>query len=87
MKREDLLPYVSYQVDNALNGRKATGEDVRPTDRLVGYQCGFEPLVVAVRSYLGSVRLTNEEAEELAADYLEEIGWFANGRTDANFVK
>jgi hypothetical protein len=43
--------------------------------RLVGWQCGFEPLFVAVWSYL-DVRLDDCEAEEIATDFLIERGWF-----------
>ena len=53
--------------------------------RLVGWQCGFEPLFVAVHSYL-DVRIDDQEAEEMAADYLEEIGWFADGRKPADYI-
>lgn len=43
---------------------------------LVGWQCGFEPLFVAVHSCL-DVRLDDDEAEEMAREFLEERGWFA----------
>ena len=43
---------------------------------LVGWQCGAEPLFVAVHSYL-DVHLDDDEAEEMAADYLAERKWFA----------
>lgn len=56
---------------------------------LVGWQCGFEPLFVAVHSYL-DVKLTDYEAEELAVDYLEERGWFGpdhiQGDHDADYI-
>lgn len=42
--------------------------------RLVGFQCGFEIAVCAVRSYL-DVNMSADEALEIAEDYLREIGW------------
>jgi hypothetical protein len=44
---------------------------------LVGWQCGFEPLFVAVHSDY-DVRLDDDEAEEMARDYLIERGWFSD---------
>jgi len=44
---------------------------------LVGWQCGFEPLFVAVHSYL-DVRLDDDEAADLAVKYLDEIEWFSD---------
>lgn len=53
---------------------------------LVGWQCGFEPLFVAVHSYL-DVRLDDDEAEEMAREYLEEINWFSAGNdNDADYL-
>lgn len=84
MKRIDALPYVSFYLDNALSERKAV--DMPENARLVGYQCGFEPLFVAVWSYLGGT-LEAEEAEEIARDYLLEKNWFSDTEnTDADFV-
>jgi hypothetical protein len=44
---------------------------------LVGWQCGFEPLFVAVHSYL-DVELNDQEVVEMATDYLNERKWFVN---------
>lgn len=75
MNRADCLKFVSYVVDDAGDARRyVDGEDLSAA-RLVGWQSGFEPLFVAVKSYLG-VRPARDEAEDLAADYLAEIGWF-----------
>lgn len=52
---------------------------------LVGWQCGFEPLFVAVHSYL-DVRLDDDEAIELATDYLVERGWFASEPTEPDYI-
>ena len=48
---------------------------------LVGWQCGFEPLFVAVHSYL-DVQLDEDEAADMAREYLEERGWFADSGRD-----
>jgi hypothetical protein len=37
-------------------------------------------MFVAVRSYLPGVTVDADEAEEIATGYLDEIGWFGNGR-------
>lgn len=95
---DDLLPYVAYVVDDAGAGRKPgddphaivreAGGQFKYASRLIAYQCGFEPLVVAVHSYL-DVFIDDEEAEEMAGDYLEEIGWFNykhSPRRDADYI-
>ena len=48
---------------------------------LVGWQCGFEPLFVAVHSYL-DVKLDDCDAEDMAREYLEERGWFDGSSRD-----
>ena len=101
MTREQAIPYVAYVVDDSGCGRELGADPhaiVREpaenpnnvtlftyASRLVGWQCGFEPLFVAVHSYL-DVRISDQEAEEMAADYLEEIGWFSGERTPADYV-
>jgi hypothetical protein len=74
MTREQALPYVSYYLDDAPSPDHST-TDIKDDARLVGWQCGFEPLFIAVQSYLPGVRIDDEEAIEIATDYLQEIGW------------
>jgi hypothetical protein len=77
MTREQALPYVSYAVDDALSERRP--DEAPPHARLVGWQCGFEPLFVAVWSYLpGEEPPDYAEAIELATDLLVEKKWFAD---------
>ena len=83
MTREMAMPYVSYAVDDALSEREVA--EMPANARLVGWQAGFEPLFVAVWSYLG-VRLDDEEAEEIAADLLQEKKWFAGDAIPADYV-
>lgn len=73
--REQALSYVEHALDDA--GADRTGEPIPSNAVLVGWQCGFEPLFVAVWSYLPNVTLDEGEAVEIASDYLDELGWFA----------
>lgn len=95
MTRSQSIPYVSFVVDDAGSGR-SLGDDMHAIVReagtlfkhpsvLVGWQCGYEPLFVAVHSYL-DVRLDDDEAEEMAGDYLAERGWFSGDRTDPDYI-
>lgn len=85
MTRDMALPYVSYVLDDALSADHGLHE-IRSDARLVGWQCGFEPLFVAVQSYIDGVVLDDDEAEEIARDYLEERGWFTNESRDADYI-
>lgn len=74
--REKARKYVGYCVDDALNERRQDEIPSPDTNvRYVGWQCGFEPMFVAVWSYLGG-RLDADEAEDLATDLLHEKDWF-----------
>lgn len=86
--KSDLLPYVGFCVDDAMCERPVS--DI-PADlsrvRFVVWQCGFEPQVVAVWSYLPECTVDDSEAEELAAGLLLERGWFTDETdTTADFV-
>jgi len=82
--REQALPYVTACVDDALAVRSI--DEMPDNARLVGWQCGFEPLFVAVWSYLPGIELEDSEAEEIARDYLLERGWFSTAQTEADFI-
>jgi hypothetical protein len=83
MTRNEALGYVSCAVDDALSPRSPA--DAPTNARLVGWHCGFEPMFVAVWSYLG-VNVDEEEAVEIATDYLVERAWFAGEPTDPDWV-
>lgn len=85
MTRDQALPYVSFCIDDALDERSI--DDMPADARLVGWQCGFEPMFVAVWSYL-NVRLEDDEAEEIAADYLHERdpSWFGIAKRPADYI-
>jgi hypothetical protein len=79
--REQAMEYVSFGVDDAQAIRSI--DDMPDNARLVGWQCGFEPMFVAVWSYLADTmgnhnRLEDDEAEELAIAALKEQGWFGS---------
>jgi hypothetical protein len=70
---------------------RGTGEmrsqaDVSQDDRLVGFHQDLETVFVAVRSHLPGVKLTDQVAEDLARDYLTEIGWFGEESLEAKFI-
>mgnify|MGYP001615685209 CR=1 FL=1 len=84
MTRDQALPYIGHCVDDALNIGRV--EEMPANARLVGWQCGFEPMFVAVWSYLPDTRLDDSDAEELASDFLAEIKWFAGEPTPADYI-
>jgi cysteine synthase len=95
MTREQAISYVAFVVDDAGAGRelgadphaivRQEGPEFKYSSKLVGWQCGFEPLFVAVHSYL-DVGIDDQEAEDMAREYLEERGWFAGESKDADYI-
>ena len=85
IKFNDALPYVAYVIDDALNVKEYTGQYIPEWSVLIGWQCGFEPLFIAVYSYL-DIELDDQEAEELATDYLEEIKWFNGDKKACDYI-
>jgi hypothetical protein len=84
-----LLEYVAWVVDDAGCGRHPGADEhakVTKYSTLVGWQCGFEPLVVAVNSYLPGVMIEADEAVDLATDLLDEKRWFSDGPVVPDFV-
>jgi hypothetical protein len=99
--KEDMLPYVCCYVDSAQD--IGTDEELRarlkpdyvPANlrltldkvRIVGWQCGFEPMCVAVFSFLPGLYIDNDEATTLAVDLLLERGWFADtNKVEPDFI-
>lgn len=81
--REQAIPYVGYVLDDALSPHPLA--EMLPNATLVGWQCGFEPMFVAVQSYLPDTLIDQSDAEEIATDYLVEIGWFSDKPTDPEY--
>lgn len=72
--------YIDYHLDDTGNDATFTPDN---NTQYVIYEAGFEPLVVAVQSYLPNTTVPANEAEELATDYLQEIGWSDNPEVQA----
>lgn len=79
MTYEQAMPYVAYCVDDALSECKISEMPDNGKVRLIGWQCGFEPLFVAVWSYM-DLDLDDDEAEELATELLIEKHWFGEDK-------
>lgn len=88
LERKDVRDeMVSYVVDDAGAGRKlnddphaivrVAGDKFKYASRLVGWYINQDTpvMIVAVHSYL-DVAITDDEAVEMAKNYLEEIGYF-----------
>ena len=88
MTKTELIPYVSHCIDDALAVRALADMPDLSLVRMVGWQCGFEPLVVAVWSYLPDTRIDASDAEDIARDYLIEREWFTDplAENEASFV-
>lgn len=95
MNRELAKTYVSFVVDDTGNGRKLNsdvcavvreaGDKYKYASVLVGWQCGFEPLFVAVHSYL-DVELSDDEVVDMATEYLLERNWFSDEPTEPDYI-
>ena len=87
MRREQAWPYVSYCVDDAMAERTIHDIPENPQRaRLIGWNCGFEPLFVAVWSYLEDIKLDDDEAIELATDLLIDKKWFVDKPTPPDYI-
>jgi hypothetical protein len=75
MKIKDAIKYIGHYVDDAGSSNEFDVNKAEGPVTLVGWQCGTEPMFVAIKSYIG-VRLSEDDSVELATDLLEEIGWF-----------
>ena len=89
--RTALLPYIATVIDTALSADH-TINDVDARATLVGWQCGFEPMVIAVISATMDTKgvrdvVDREESEEIAIDYLVERKWFAAGPVEPDYVE
>ena len=90
MTREQAIPYIGHCVDDALSEHEL--KDMPANARLVGWQCGFEPMFVAVWSYLfenedhPDFRLDDEAAVEIAIDLLAEKNWFSGESREPDYI-
>lgn len=93
-----LLRYVSFAVNDAGDAMHIKNQELLTAllnraplfleqARIVGWTCGFEPMCVLVYSYLPGVTMDEDEAIELAEDYMRERNWFADpANTAPDFV-
>lgn len=81
MEKNNAIEYVGYHLEDIgpIDARPITDQTY-----LVGWQCGFEPMFVAVHDHLNY--LDESDAEQIAIDHLEKIGWFTDGPVDADYI-
>lgn len=84
MNRKQAIPYIGHCVDSALAERSIN--EMPANARLVGWQCGFEPMFVAVWSMFDGVRLDEDEAAEIAIDLLTEKNWFSAEPAEPDYI-
>ena len=84
MNREQAIDYISFCVDDAMQLRSI--DDMPANARLIGWQCGFEPLFVSVWSISPGLRVSDLSAEAIAAAMLDGRGWFADGPKPADYI-
>lgn len=97
MNRTIATEHVSFVVDDARVGRIGRELHTDPyaivrntpaykhASILVGWQRGFEPLFVAVHSYF-DISLDDDEAIEIATEYLIEHGWFSGEPKEPDYL-
>ena len=80
--RKQALKYVGHVITE--NGKKLPESSLNPkTAILVGWQCGFEPMYVAIQDEDGDVlSLSDIDAEDIAKEYLTKINWFSDDADD-----
>lgn len=98
MTKTAMLRYVSFAVNDAADAMHIKNQELLRAlldrapmflehARIVGWTCGFEPMCVLVYSYLPNVAMDEDEAIELAVDFLQERKWFADPtNTEPDFV-
>lgn len=85
--REEALQCVAYCVDNALSPHAPHEAREQESPRLVGWnRDDYQPLVVAVWSYLSGDPLDENEAAELATDYMLEMRQIQDASVRPDFV-
>jgi hypothetical protein len=83
MKRTDAIPYIGHYVDDAQSSETF---EIDQETTLVGWQCGFEPMFVAVKSYIDGVIINEDDAAEIATELLTELKWFSEEPTEPDYI-
>ena len=80
--RKQALEYVGHVITP--DGKKLPEKSLDPkTAILVGWQCGFEPMYVAIQDEDGDeLSLSDSDAEGIAKKYLTKINWFSENDDD-----
>jgi len=78
MNRQAALPYVSHRITDSYPPRDQDETTIPDNARLVGWQCGHEPLFVAVWDSVTGNRVEASDAEDAAREYLLARNWFAD---------
>lgn len=83
MTFQDASNYVSFQIND--REEELTKPQTLEYEHcsLVGWQCGFEPLFVAI---YGHYELWNDDAIDIATEFLQARQWFAESATPADYV-
>ncbi len=87
---DEMIEYMQHVLDTALSPDHSR-DDVGPGAMLVGWETESEPMVVAVIAATMDTAgqrdsVDEDEAIEIAIDYLDEIGWFSDGPADPDHV-
>jgi len=83
MTKLDVIPQIVYVLNDALS--LVPKAKLRTDARLIGWYSEFDPMFVAVQSFLPDVVLDKDEAIEIAMEYLDEIGWYLGIPTYPDF--
>jgi len=87
---DEMMEYVNYVLDTALSPDHSR-DDIGPGAMLVRWESESEPMIVAVIGATMDTKgrrdsVDEDEAVEIATDYLDEIGWFSAGPTKPDHV-
>lgn len=86
LNQDRIKELTSFVVDDALAEHPVSAIKDRYDVTYVGFDAGFEPLYVAVISYLPGCTVDAEAACEIAIDLLLEKKWFADESETAPFI-
>lgn len=85
--REQAFKYVSFVISE--EGKELPPDSLnQKTAILVGWQCGFEPLFVAIQDEDGEeLHVSEADAEDIAKEFLLKKKWFSeNEAEDCDYV-
>lgn len=84
--RATAMNFVAHFIDDAGEDHQLKRMEPVELVRFVGWRnASGTPWFIAIRSHLG-LELSDEKAEQLAAEYVAEIGWFAGVVPPADYI-